>query len=121
MFSNKTTMAVSILVSTLDDAALVKEDGNVPGEGVTCRDLLGRALNRFRAATHHTGLEKWNVSTSALGPAPRDVDAQLCFCRALNWHFRSTPSSLPSAGVAQGGRLGRHLGLGHVIPSLFLL
>lgn len=39
MFSNKTSMAVSISVSTLDNAALVKEDGNVPSEGVTCKLL----------------------------------------------------------------------------------
>lgn len=124
--SNKNSMAVSILVSTLANAVLVKEggSGDVPGEWVACKLVQiswDEPLTKYKAATDCIGLGKCDVGPSTLHRAPRDLYAQLCSCQVLNWHGRSTPSSPPSTGVTQGERLGSGLGLGWFIPCSCLL
>ncbi|PKK32536.1 nitrilase family, member 2 [Columba livia] len=94
-------------------AVHVKEDGNedIPGEGIACQQVhvsWDKPLTKLRLL----GIAwSWSISMSAqqFWAAP---GAQPGFCRVLNLHWRSAPSTLPPTGVRQGERLNSHLGSG---------
>lgn len=115
--SKKNSVAISILVCTLGCAVHVKEDGNedIPGEGIACQQVhvsWDKPLTKLRLL----GIAwSWSIRMSAqqFWAAP---GAQPGFCRVLNLHWRSAPSTLPPTGVRQGERLNSHLGSGYLTP-----